>query len=783
MSPTAYGGPPHSRASSVNAGGPISAENGAKINGLDGAKGAGRVYPHLDDLVAVKPDVGINASIRKLLAEGESLAKQADTHLDFRRPEVALQEFVKASIIAVELIPRHADYPALQQEQGDLYRLHNTLLKRISTQYQKFADVREMVKEDNAKSGVKPVLGAGMVSSGMVNGHTRVQSVQNPTMNGTSTNGTAPRKKPPVQPKPDGLHGKAIHQPSGNTASSPQDLAARFARLRSPEVGTPVQDSRIRTQPIPVLPEQNARPSTTADMGKSISKPIGLSDMPSVPKTIPRPTKTTVEVDIPGMPRPPDAVYHSPARGSEPSTNVNLLTMPRNPSYIGNRNNSAPPISTVGPTLTPGLVDSRRDYFSPAHTTGSSQNQQYSKKPQISLPDSTVVTPEDLMSYLGKRSQGLQLLLVDLRSREDFDAGHIMSKSIICVEPITLQTGISGDELNDKMLLAPDAEQKLFHERDEFDLIVFYDQSSTSYKLSSPVANFTEGKLRDFAAAVYDYGYEKKIKRRPMLLVGGLDAWVDLLGPNSLQTSNTGTSQDGAKRARPMGRVPMARPNQTTRKRVYSRPLTNDEEKQWDQTLREEEEAAKSPIAAEASAADELVYARTAEDFLRRFPDLPAIQESMTSPVPHPSNQLYHNELADITPRPPARPPPALPRQRSSGISERGPTAGYAHTVGTPSRSNSITDSTNTPGLCGLWNPGNLCYMNAALQSLSNTPQLREYLLHYQHPGNPPVPIRAGESTNPPQLMVRCLQNLLGHIWSGMYDYVKPATFTVSLLT
>jgi ubiquitin carboxyl-terminal hydrolase 8 len=601
-------------------------------------------------------------------------------------------------------------------------------------------------------------------------------------MNGISTNGTAPRKKPLIQPKPDGLHGKAIHQPSGNTASSPQDLATRFARLRSPEVGTPAQDSRIRTQPIPVLHEQNARPSTSADMGKSISKPVGLRDMPSVPKTIPRPTKISVEVDIPGMPRPPDAVYHSPARGSEPSTNVNLLTMPRNPSYIGNRNNSAPPISTVGPTPTPGLVDSRRDYFSPAHTTGSSQNQPYQRKPQINLPDSTLVTPEDLMSYLGKRSEGLQLLLVDLRSREDFDAGHIMSKSIICVEPITLQTGISGDELNDKMLLAPDVEQKLFHERDEFDLIVFYDQSSTSYKLSSPVANFTEGKLRDFAAAVYDYGYEKKIKRRPMLLIGGLDAWVDLLGPNSLQTSNTGTSQDGVKRARPIGRVPMARPNQTTRKRVYSRPLTNDEEKKWDQTLREEEEAAKSPIAAEASAADELVYARTAEDFLRRFPDLPAIQESMTSPVPHPSNQLYHNELADITPRPPARPPPALPRQRSSGISERGPTAAYAHSVGTPSRSNSITDSKNAPGLCGLWNPGNLCYMNAALQSLSNTPQIREYLLHYQHPGNPPVPIRAGESTNPPQLMVRCLQNLLGHIWSGMYDYVKPATFTVSLL-
>ncbi len=146
-------------------------------------------------------------------------------------------------------------------------------------------------------------------------------------------------------------------------------------------------------------------------------------------------------------------------------------------------------------------------------------------------------------------------------------------------------------------------------------------------------------------------------------------------------------------------------------------------------------------------------------------------------PVPAPSApKTYHDELASVMPKPPARPAPALPRQRSSGISERGPVAIYAHTLS----GDTITNYRVTPGLTGLENPNNLCYMNAATQALSATPFLRDLLVNYQYPPPVPIPRKQGESTDPPQLMVRSLGNLLGHLWSGQYDYVTPNTFRVS---
>ncbi|KAE9380852.1 cysteine proteinase [Stipitochalara longipes BDJ] len=777
MSPVATNGPPHARGSSVNGGVPINATNGVKPSGMDGMKGTNRVFSHLDDLLAARPDADVNWPMRRLLQEGELLAKQADTHLDFKRPDVALQEYIKASIVAVELIPRHKDYPSLQTDRGDLHRLYNGLNKRITAQHEKFAGVKQVIKENNARSGVKSSLQIGAErtqGNGVPNGHARTQSSQSPATNGSVTNGTPPRQKPPVQPKPDALHGNAIRPQSGGSIPN-TDLAARFANLRTPE---PKQDPRIRTQPIlvPALAGSTTSPVQTGNY-TTMNKATGPRDFPSVPRTIPRSTPLPLGVNIPSMPKPPAAVYDSPIRGPE-AASANLLSS-RSSSYKINGNKaSAPPISTVGPT--PTQVDNRTDYFDlaqPAHTSGDDGYSRKQPKRAPVLSDSPTVLADELVDLLKQSSQSFRVLLVDLRSREEFDTGHIMSQFIICVEPITLRRGISGEELAESMVIAPDLEQDLYDQRDEFDLIVFYDQSSDSLKSSKSGNSETQSILNDFVSAVYEYGYDKRTKRRPKLLSGGIEAWVDLLGPNSLKTSLNGANLDaarsGLKSGRPLSRTSLGRAHNLPmkRRRTYSsRPLTKEEEQQWDSTLKEES-VVRSP-APDDSLAEDLVYARTTEDFFRRYPELPVIQESMIKPMSTSSAPRSHDEeFTSMVPRPPARPAPALPRQRSSGISERGLTAQYAHTAG-----DTITQPRVVQGLTGLQNPNNLCYMNATLQIISATPFLRDMLLRHQHPPPIPIPSKEGETSAPLQLMVRSLSNLLNHLWAGQYDFVTPNT-------
>ncbi|TVY65560.1 Ubiquitin carboxyl-terminal hydrolase [Lachnellula suecica] len=790
MSPAALGGPPHTRASALHGGGPIGTETGRKPSRVDGMAAMNRVFPHLDDLVSVKPDINVHSPLPTILKAGESYAKGAETNMDFRRPDLALEEHIKATTVALDIVPRHKDYVAAVMEKGESHRLFMGLTKRLQIQWDEFVQVKELIKQNNDRHGTVPKASKILsdstfqTSNGLSNGHSRTQSTPSPALNGAHSSGSAnlpvtpPKQKPPIQPKPDALHGTAI-QSTGT--GNPADLASRFARLRGQESNGPVQDPRIRTQPIsipghPVLgPESTKSPQSG---NYTINRPTGPREMPSVPTTAFRPKLNPL--DVPSMPKAPDPIYNSPARNSDAGSTANLpSSAPRTSSYIGNgRMASAPPISTVRGT--PAPVEDRPDYFTPAHSVNGYSATPVQRVREIIIPDSTTIKAEDLYEYLKMGSHSLRILLVDLRSREHFESGHIMSQSIICVEPITLRHGVSGEELGDTLVIASDFEQTLYQKRNEFDLVVFYDQSSSSLETSSPSGNSA---LQQFATAVYDYGYDKRLKRPPMLLVGGLDAWIDLLGQNSLQVSYTGTPSSNPilkpktnHLDRPLGRVAVAkthRPSPPIPRRVESRPLTKDEESRWDEVVRGEQSQGGSTDT-QASASDELYYARTTDDFMRRYPEVSTIQESMVS-IPKASllENSFSNDLVGAIPRPPARPPPALPRQRSSGISDRGIVAHVpAHAAG----SQNLVPPARKAGLTGIYNPGNLCYFNSVLQALSVTPFIRDFCVNFAYPPQPPLPRKAGEESDPPQLLVRNLKNLFFFLWSGYYVDLSPRT-------
>lgn len=118
-------------------------------NGDDGHYGAfgrpQRVLPNIRDLVYEaesrvdihepvsgvwdRPDLSDHQQIKTLLNTAELAAKQANTFVDFRRPDKAYTEYLLATHIVSKIIPRHKDQPFLQSDSHGYGHSYRSLIK------------------------------------------------------------------------------------------------------------------------------------------------------------------------------------------------------------------------------------------------------------------------------------------------------------------------------------------------------------------------------------------------------------------------------------------------------------------------------------------------------------------------------------------------------------------------------------------------------------------------------------------------------------------------------
>jgi ubiquitin carboxyl-terminal hydrolase 8 len=754
----------------------VGADSVGGTNGTGDSRGPGGSYPPIAEIVSSASET-VEAlkhhTIKHLLEQGRQHFNGAKLMLNNRSPLAgAYWEYLVAYQIVVDLIPRHRDYyEKIEGSRNQTHRDFRELVKEIKSSEERFLRIKEMIKNDNLRNGGHHTRSASSLSS--------VSSLTSPrpdSRNGSSlpkrddelmlpdvpttlphvAPHDSPRKKPVVQPKPQSLHGRAVHQstPSQNGVN---DLAQRFANLR----GVDTVSARSSQ-------DLSVKMPSPADYHSS-SRPFGPRDMPPPPLTMPSLPKLPLNTQLAAsLPKEPSPTY-SPARNISNPASINPpRSTPRSMNGTGGRSNSiaASSLSSHAPNVN-GVSGS---YF-PAQQT---QREQTGRQRSVSKTVELEIDADKLYDYI----RMFKVLLIDVRNRADFDSGHIYARHIICIEPETLRDGYSADQLRDRLVISPDEEVAMFDRRNEYDVIVYYDESTkTADFLTKPDRNETESALRCLYDTLHEFNLDKPLKRPPVFLKGGLDAWVDIVGTQALKESTTAALGVGDQsRARAIRRSPAAshaaKTNLQRRRRREYVPMDAEEEQQWLEEARKGRAVVEQPDEEADQEEPASPFYRTTEEFLRRYPDVEA-EQSMMYPLSRPPSGSHY--VAPAIPVAPSRPAPSVPRVSYGGVHER--------QVAPQGRNNQPPVYLSQPRFTnvrmhktGLLNFGVTCYMNSVVQCLSGHLLLSDLFLTQRYQRD----LQTDNWKGTKGILPEAYATLVSNLFKGDVSSVRPSTFRVS---
>ncbi|KAG0169485.1 ubiquitin-specific protease doa4 [Apophysomyces sp. BC1015] len=145
------------------------------------------------------------------------------------------------------------------------------------------------------------------------------------------------------------------------------------------------------------------------------------------------------------------------------------------------------------------------------------------------FPPSMVVEPKELAQWITRKINPPSVLLLDVRPREMFSRGCIKHKWLVQIEPLVLRRdgSVSSHKIQEALVLNPEAEQQTFAKRNQFDVVVCYDQNSRSIQQANEP-------LRNLKAAIYELEFSTTLSRIPMMLAGGFDAWKAAIGDHGV---------------------------------------------------------------------------------------------------------------------------------------------------------------------------------------------------------------------------------------------------------
>jgi hypothetical protein len=351
------------------------------------------------------------------------------------------------------------------------------------------------------------------------------------------------------------------------------------------------------------------------------------------------------------------------------------------------------------------------------------------------------IEAQDLETWLNQGERD-RIYLFDLRTRDEFDAGHIAYKYIINIDPYDYAPCMHAKALEDRMsVTGHPASYELFKNRDQLMHVIVYDSDGTFGRDGKRNPRIEP---KDFLITMQsDRGADLSI-RGLRWLVGGFDAWEA-----HTQGRKTATS------SRPLGAELEA---------LAKKELENDPYSLSHLERQEFENRYPSPEAMEG------IEYEIQQPV--KYPTIPKVQSINAYDAA--AAAAAAAELNAMNQRVPTRPPPVAAKQSYSGVSDRPLTQGQA--------SNGDFDSQvikRGKEKVGLFNYNNAtCYMNSVLQALNATDWLSGYLVNHLD-RDPPPPRKPGELSDPPQLLAKNLQAVFRQLWLGKYSFIRPQTLKV----
>jgi ubiquitin carboxyl-terminal hydrolase 8 len=715
--------------------------------------------------------VANQAQIRHLLEQARGHFRSAKTMLNNRIPAGAYWEYMVAYEIVASIIPTHRDYlDKIRGSRSGAHREFNELVQELKSNEERFVRIKDIIKNDNKRNGAHHRTTSTPASTRPAsrNGSAvppRDDELMLPEAPATMPSGRASpagspdssRRKPAVQPKPQSLHGRAVHQ-SVSSVNGANDLAQRFANLRGS--GPPVDTATARaTHDLSV---KMPSPADFSLMGRPLGPRIppasfGMSSQPPKPSL-----NTQLTASLPKEPSP----TYSPARNISGPSSINApRSTPRSLNGTGGRSNSmaASSYSSHAPNAN-GALDS---YFPAQQNVRDLAGRARSVSKSVELE----IDAQMLYDYF----RMYNVLTIDVRDRADFDAGHIYVRNIMCIEPLTLRDGDSADQLLDRLVISPDDEQVMFDRRNEFDVVVYYDESTRNIDfMHRHGRSEQEVALKRLFDTLHEFNADKPLRRPPVFLKGGLDAWVDLVGQQALRMSTTAAVVAGAPtRTRAIRRSPAAshltKNNLQRRQRREYVPMDREEQQRWLEEARKGRAAVEVP-AVDGEDQDEPTspFYRSTEEFLRRYPDVEA-EQSMMYPSKFQSTNQY---VAPAIPAAPSRPPPSVPRVSYSGVHERQDSQQNRQISvynSQPQFSNLRLHKT------GLLNFGVTCYMNSVVQCLGGHLLLSDLFLTGRYQRD----LQRDNWKGTKGILPEAYATLLSNLYKGDVSSVRPSTFRV----